>query len=174
MYDSNLELSDWSSITTTSSSREYFLVALLARETESNLESVVGPAAELHLAPLVVEGEPRDVDLAGRLEDTGRHVQAGPVVPHHHVGLVCSVESLIRTVVHQHVRLPDAMRRDAQILHATIVRGVPAQIHVVPLQFQPHIRDQQLIFLVLRGEIKERHPKQDVNYTRRRESSINN
>jgi len=109
--------------------------------TEPNLESVVGPAAELHLAALVIEGEPRDVDLARRLEDPRRHVQTGSVVAHHHVRLVGAVESLIRTVVHQHIRFPDPVRRYPQILHPAIVGGVPAQIHVVPLQFQPHIRD---------------------------------
>ncbi len=31
----------------------------------SHLPAVVGPAAELHLAVLVVEGKPGDVDLAG-------------------------------------------------------------------------------------------------------------
>ena len=35
------------------------------------LEAVVGPAAELHLAVLVVEGEPGDVDGAGGLEHAG-------------------------------------------------------------------------------------------------------
>ena len=40
------------------------------------LEPVVGPAPELHLAALIIEGEPGDVDLAGGLEHAGRDVGA--------------------------------------------------------------------------------------------------
>ena len=43
---------------------------------ETDLESVIRPAAKLHVAVLVVEGEPSDVDLAGGLEDAGRDVGA--------------------------------------------------------------------------------------------------
>ena len=43
---------------------------------ETHLESVIRPAAKLHVAVLVVEGEPSDVDLAGGLEDAGRNVGA--------------------------------------------------------------------------------------------------
>ncbi len=59
------------------------------------LEPVVRPAAELHLAVLVVEGEPRDVDLARGLEDAGRDVGAVAGVVHHHVHRVRAVESLV-------------------------------------------------------------------------------
>ena len=54
----------------------------------SHLAPVVGPAAELHLAVLVVEGEPGDVYLAGGLEDAGRYVGAAPLTRQHHVGRV--------------------------------------------------------------------------------------
>ena len=43
---------------------------------ETHLESVIRPAAKLHVAVLVVEGEPSDVDLAGGLEHAGRDVGA--------------------------------------------------------------------------------------------------
>ena len=43
---------------------------------EIHLKSVIRPAAKLHVAVLVVEGEPSDVDLAGGLEDAGRDVGA--------------------------------------------------------------------------------------------------
>ena len=43
---------------------------------EIHLETVIRPAAKLHVAVLVVEGEPSDVDLAGGLEDAGRDVGA--------------------------------------------------------------------------------------------------
>ena len=52
------------------------------------LEPVVRPAPELHLAVLVVEGEPGDVDLAGGLEHAGRDVGAEARTGHYHVGLV--------------------------------------------------------------------------------------
>ena len=38
----------------------------------THLVAVVGPAAELHVAVLLVEGEPLDVDLAGGLVDGRR------------------------------------------------------------------------------------------------------
>ena len=43
---------------------------------EIHLKSVIRPAAKLHVAVLVVKGEPSDVDLAGGLEDAGRDVGA--------------------------------------------------------------------------------------------------
>ena len=43
---------------------------------KTHLESVIRPAAKLHVAVLVVKGEPSDVDLAGGLEDAGGDVGA--------------------------------------------------------------------------------------------------
>ncbi len=63
----------------------------------SHLPTVVGPAAKLHLAVLVVEGEPGDVDLAGGLEDAGRYVGAAPLARQHNVRRVRPVEGLVRT-----------------------------------------------------------------------------
>ena len=62
------------------------------------LVSVVGPAAELHLAVLVVEGEPRDVDLAGGLEDAWGNVVAATVAGDYHIGGVSAVETLVSTL----------------------------------------------------------------------------
>lgn len=73
-----------------------YVAAALVLQLQVQLQPVVRPTAELHLALLVVEREPRDVDLAGALEDTRRHVHAAAVVPHHHVGGVRPVEPLIR------------------------------------------------------------------------------
>lgn len=109
--------------------------------TESNLKSIIGPAAKLHLAALIVEGEPRNVDFTCRFEDARRHIEAGAVVADHHVGLVGAIEALVGAVVHQHIRFPDAMRRYTQILDTAIVCCIPAQIHVVPFQFEPHVCD---------------------------------
>ena len=63
------------------------------------LEPVVRPAAELHLAVLVVEGEPGDVDLARGHEDARRDVGALPLRRHHHVRRICPVKCLTRTGV---------------------------------------------------------------------------
>ncbi len=63
----------------------------------SHLAAVVGPAAKFHLAVLVVEGEPGDVDLAGGLEDAGWDVGAAPLARQHHVRRVRAVEGLVRT-----------------------------------------------------------------------------
>lgn len=63
------------------------------------LVAVVGPGSELHVTVLVVKGEPSDVYLASALEDARRNVQATAVMRDHHVCLVRSVETLIRTNV---------------------------------------------------------------------------
>ena len=55
-------------------------------ELSSYVKSVVGPAPELQLAVLVIEGEPGDVYLAGGLEDARGYVGAAAPVSHHHVG----------------------------------------------------------------------------------------
>ena len=60
-----------------------------------HLKPIVGPAAELHITVLVVEGEPGDVYLAGGLEDAGRDVGAAARVRHHHVGRVRPVKLLV-------------------------------------------------------------------------------
>ena len=62
-----------------------------------HLEPIVSPAAELHLAVLVVEGEPGDVDGARGEEDAGGDVGAEAVGGDHHVGWVGSVKSLAGT-----------------------------------------------------------------------------
>ena len=63
----------------------------------SHLKTIVRPASELHLAVLVVEGEPCDVDGAGGEEDAGGDVGAEAVRGDHHVGWVGSVKSLAGT-----------------------------------------------------------------------------
>ena len=68
----------------------------------SHLAPVVGPAAELHLAVLVVEGEPGDVYLAGGLEDAGRYVGAAPRTRQHHIGRVRAVKGFVGTATISH------------------------------------------------------------------------
>ena len=63
---------------------------------KTHIEPVVRPAAELHLAVLVVEGEPGDVDLAGGHEDAGRDVRAQALVGHHHISRVGPIKGLTR------------------------------------------------------------------------------
>ena len=64
--------------------------------------AVVGPAAEFHLALLVVEREPSDVNLASTLEDAGRDVGAATVVADDGVGLESVVESFVGTALRDH------------------------------------------------------------------------
>ena len=56
------------------------------------IESIVGPAAELHLAVLIIKRKPRDVNLTGGLEDARRNVGTLPVTGHDHVGLIGSIK----------------------------------------------------------------------------------
>ena len=63
-------------------------------EHEVHLEPVVGPAAELHLAALIIEGEPGDVDGAWGLEDAWGDVGAEACASNHHIGLVGRVKGL--------------------------------------------------------------------------------
>lgn len=62
------------------------------------LVAIVGPATELHVTVLVVEGEPRDVYLACALEYARGHVQTTAVVSDHHVRLVRPVKTLVSTI----------------------------------------------------------------------------
>jgi hypothetical protein len=81
---------------------EYQIFICLRRkdifDVAAHLSPVVGPAAELHLAVLVVEGEPGDVDLAGGLEDAGWYVGAATLTRQHHVCRVRAVKCFVRTV----------------------------------------------------------------------------
>lgn len=63
----------------------------------SYLVAIISPASEFHFAPLVVEGKPGDVDLAGALEDAWWYVDAGAVVSYHHVRWVRAVEAFVGT-----------------------------------------------------------------------------
>ena len=51
----------------------------------SHLKPVIRPTSKLHLAVLVVEGEPGDVNLAGGHEDAGGDVGALALRGHHHI-----------------------------------------------------------------------------------------
>ena len=73
-------------------------VAGVLLEHEVDLEPVVGPAPELHLAVLVVEGEPGDVDGTAGLEYPGRDVLTEARAGHHHVGREGRVEALAGAV----------------------------------------------------------------------------
>lgn len=87
--------------------------------TDTHLPAGIGPRAKLHLAFLVVEREPRDIDgasavrgarkklIAAALEPIGpdvplknawRNVQATAVAAHDHVSLICAVEPLVSTI----------------------------------------------------------------------------
>ena len=101
-------------------------VAGVLLEHEVDLEPVVGPAPELHLAVLVVEGEPGDVDGTAGLEYPGRDVGAQSRAGHHHVRLVGGVEGLAGAVVHEDVRGPDDVGREPEVLHIPVFRLIPS------------------------------------------------
>ena len=69
----------------------------------THLQPVVGPAAKLHLAVLVIKWEPGDVNLTGRLEDAWWDVGTDTLASHHHVGRIGPIKGLtgaaIRSVV---------------------------------------------------------------------------
>ena len=64
----------------------------------TNLKSVVGPAAKLHLTVLVVKREPSDVNWTGRHKDSGWNIGAHALVRDHNVGGVGSIKGFARTV----------------------------------------------------------------------------
>lgn len=59
------------------------------------LKSIISPASELHLASLVVEREPSDIDFARRLKDARWDVHAGAILPNHNVRRIGTVKSLV-------------------------------------------------------------------------------
>lgn len=74
----------------------------ILRQLAKYLIAIVSPATELHIAMLVVEGEPRDVYLACALEDARWHIQTTAVMFDHYICVVRAIESLIRAVVVYH------------------------------------------------------------------------
>lgn len=64
------------------------------------LKSIVSPTAEFHVAFLIVERKPRDVDLARTFEYTRRYKNAATVTVHHNVGRVRAVETLVSAETH--------------------------------------------------------------------------
>ena len=68
------------------------------KEWYIQFESVISPGAEFQKALLFVEGEVRDVDDAGGLEDGLGDPQHRPVARHHGVRIAVLLESVVRTV----------------------------------------------------------------------------
>lgn len=68
------------------------------------LKSVVGPTAEFHIALLIVERKPRDVDLARTFEYTRRYEHTATVAVHHHVGCVRAVETFVGAETNDYVQ----------------------------------------------------------------------
>lgn len=73
------------------------------------LKTIIGPTPEFHLTILIIEGEPRDVDLAGGHEDARRDVSAESLVGHHHVGRVGPVKCFTCTEIQRNVKFPDIL-----------------------------------------------------------------
>lgn len=87
-----------------------------------DLITIISPAAKLHLATLVVEGKPGNVDLAGTLEDARWHVQARAVVAHHHVRRICAVEAFVRATQKTNIfKLLQSLYRSTIVVSASAV-----------------------------------------------------
>ena len=71
------------------------VAAVVAFQLQVDSAHVVRPRAELHLAQLVVEREPRDVDLARAEEQSRRHPEAVAVRRHHDVRRKRAVNVLV-------------------------------------------------------------------------------
>ena len=59
------------------------------------LKSIVGPASELHITILIIEGEPGNVNLTSGFEYSRRNISTPTLVGHHHVGWESSIKLLI-------------------------------------------------------------------------------
>lgn len=59
------------------------------------LKSVVCPTAKFHITLLIVEGEPRDIDLTRTLEYSRWYEYTATIAVYHHVGCVRAVESFV-------------------------------------------------------------------------------
>ena len=78
------------------------------------LKTIIGPTPEFHLTILIIEGEPRDVDLAGGHEDAWRDVGAESLVSHHHIGRVGPVKCFTCTEIQRNVKFPDISSGDSE------------------------------------------------------------
>lgn len=67
------------------------------------LKSVVRPAAKFHITFLIIEGEPRDIDLARTLEYSRWYKYTATIAVNHHVGCVRAVEAFVSAKTHQFV-----------------------------------------------------------------------
>ena len=71
-----------------------------------NARTVVSPRAELHLAFLLVERKPRDVDLARAQKQSRRNPETVAARRHHNVRRISAVEILIGAE-HEHAHKKD-------------------------------------------------------------------
>ena len=63
------------------------------------LKTVVSPAAEFEFTLLIVEGEPRNVNLTCTFKNSRREVTATPVVPNNNIRLIGAVKFLVGTEI---------------------------------------------------------------------------
>jgi len=109
------------------------VAAVVALELQIDAAHVVRPRAELHLAHLVVERKPRDVDLAGAEEESRRHPQTVAARRHHHVRRKRAVDVLVGAIqVHatQVSSLTDNKRRQHDCVSVCRVDTVYDSVNV--------------------------------------------
>ena len=71
------------------------VATVVAFQLQVDSAHIVRPRTELHLAQLIVEGKPRDVDFARAQEQSGRHPQAVAGRRHDHVRRKRTVDVLV-------------------------------------------------------------------------------
>lgn len=67
------------------------------KKTNTDHESVVSPAAKLHGAVLIIEGEPGDVNFTSAFKYARGDIITAAVVANHHIGLEGVIEALVST-----------------------------------------------------------------------------
>ena len=106
-------------------------MATVALVCDVHFRLVVGPAAKLERARLIVEREALDQYGTRGLEHARWHVAHMAIPLDQRVHLGRRVE-LVRRVVQQQIRRPDAIGRDAQYGYVPVVARLPYHIIVVP------------------------------------------
>ena len=148
-----------------------------------------GPGGELHWTDLNVEGEVFQFDGACGLVDGRGHPQHCPIVGHNDIRLVNDVQDPVSVIHKDYVGLPNQFHRYPQnlksrfiirtvykrglglrflkkvplkvgcYLDTVVVRGVPLQLEISPVECQPYVRLHNLALLRDRQQLNEGQPK---------------
>lgn len=84
----------------------------------AHLKSIISPASELHLASLVVERKPSDIDFARRLKDARWDVHAGAILPNDHIRRVGPIKTLVSAAMKRLINIQSVFRLQRNNMHA--------------------------------------------------------